>query len=139
MAFRPYLFFGGDCRAAFTRYQEVLGGELMVLTMADVPGEPAPPPELADVVVHAALTVGDDLLMGSDDPSTDSFGPVQGMMVTYEATSVADAHRVFDALADGGAVTAAVEPTFFSSAFGMCVDRFGTPWMVVGPEPDQPS
>ena len=36
-------------------------------------------------------------------------------------------------------VTQALEPTFFSDAFGMCVDRFGTPWMVVGPQPSQPS
>jgi len=28
MAFHPYLFFGGNCRQAFTRYQEVFGGEL---------------------------------------------------------------------------------------------------------------
>jgi Uncharacterized protein conserved in bacteria len=25
-------------------------------------------------------------------------------------------------------------PTFWSQAFGMLVDRFGTPWMVSGPE-----
>jgi PhnB protein len=38
---------------------------------------------------------------------------------------------VFDALADGGQVTAPLMETFFSSAFGMCVDRFGVPWMIV--------
>ena len=26
MAFHPYLFFGGNCREAFTRYQEIFGG-----------------------------------------------------------------------------------------------------------------
>ncbi len=61
------------------------------------------------------------------------------MMVSYDATDVEDAKRVFGALADGGTVTQALEPTFFSQAFGICVDRFGTPWMVVGPEPKQPS
>ena len=25
MAFHPYLFFGGNCREAFTRYQEIFG------------------------------------------------------------------------------------------------------------------
>ena len=29
MAFHPYLFFGGNCREAFTRYQEIFGGELV--------------------------------------------------------------------------------------------------------------
>jgi PhnB protein len=108
------------------------------MTMKDVPGE-EPPADKADMIIHAALTIGDDLLMASDDPMDDSFGPVQGMMVNYDATDVADAKRVFDALADGGNVTQALEPTFFSEALGMCIDRFGPPWMVVGPQPQQPS
>ena len=134
MAFRPYLFFGGNCREAFTRYQEIFGGELTIIRMADVPGEQAPP-GMEDVVIHAAVVAGDLLLMGSDEPGNDSFGPVQGMMVSYDAADEADARRVIDALAEGGEVTQALEPTFFSVAFGMCTDRFGTPWMVVGPEP----
>ena len=137
MAYRPYLFFGGNCRDAFTRYQAIFGGELTLLTMKDVPGEDAPAPEFADAIIHAALTVGDDVLMASDDPTTDSFGPVQGIMVSYDAADVDDAKRVFEALADGGTVTQALEPTFFSTAFGMCVDRFGTPWMIVAPDPNQ--
>jgi len=138
MAFRPYLFFGGNCREAFTRYQEVLGGDLTLLTMKDVPGE-EPPPDQADLIIHAALLIGDDVLMGSDDPMSDDFGPVQGMMVSYDAVDVADAERVFGALSDGGTVTQALEPTFFSAAFGMCTDRFGTPWMIGAPDPNQSS
>ena len=138
MAFRPYLFFGGNCREAFTRYQEIFGGELTLMTMKDVPGED-PPADMADVIIHAALTIGDDLLMASDDPMSTTFGPVQGMMVTYEAADVAEAKRVFDALAEGGTVTEALQPTFFAEAFGMCTDRFGTPWMIVGPAPQHPS
>ena len=135
MALRPYLLLGGNGRQAFTRDQEIFGGEPTLMTMKDVPGE-EPPADKADLIIHAALTVGEDLLMASDDPMTDSFGPVQGMMVSYDA---ADATRVFDALSDGGNVTQALEPTFFSEAFGMCVDRFGTPWMVNAEAAEQPS
>lgn len=138
MAFRPYLFFGGNCRQAFTRYQEVFGGDLTLLTMKDVPGEP-PPADKADLVIHAALKIGDELLMASDDPMSDHFGPVQGMMVSYDAAGADDAARVFEALADGGTVTQKLEPTFFSPAFGMCTDRFGTPWMVVAAPEEQPA
>lgn len=134
MAFRPYLFFDGKCREAFSRYREIFGGELTVITMKDVPGE-EPPPGKEDLVIHAAITIDDDVLMASDDPMTEDFGPVQGMMVSYDAADVDDAERVFEALADGGTVTQPLVPTFFSEAFGMCVDRFGTPWMVVAPEP----
>ncbi len=130
MAFDPYLFFGGNCREAFTRYQEVFGGELQLLTMADTPDSEDVPAEQADLIIHAALTLDGRLLMGSDDPTTDDFGPVQGMMVSYSASDADDARRVFDALAEGGSVNQALTETFFSPAFGMCVDRFGTPWMV---------
>jgi PhnB protein len=130
MAYQPYLFFGGNCREAFTRYEEIFGGELFVMTMAEAPDVGDVPPERADLVIHAALTSGDDLLMGSDDLMTDDFGPVQGMMVSYSATDSDDARRVFDALSEGGTVNQPLEPTFFSPAFGMCTDRFGTPWMV---------
>lgn len=129
MAFRPYLFFGGNCREAFARYEEIFGGELMVMTMGDMPGE-APPAAKADLVLHAALTIGDDMLMGSDDPMSDQFGPVQGMMVSIDTADVAEAERVFEALAEGGTVMQKLEPVFFAPAFGMCTDRFGTPWMV---------
>ncbi len=134
MAFRPYLFFGGGCAPAFTRYKEIFGGDLTLLRMADVPGDT--PPGADDMIIHAALVSEDLLLMGSDDPTADGFGPVQGMMVSYDAADAADARRVIDALAEGGTITQALEPTFFSVAFGMCTDRFGTPWMVVGPQPE---
>jgi len=43
-----------------------------------------------------------------------------------------EAKRVFDLLADGGKVTMPLADTFWSEAFGMLVDRFGTPWMLSG-------
>ena len=130
MAFHPYLFFGGNCREAFTRYQEIFGGELVLLTMKDMPSEEPVPTDQADLIMHAALTIDGNLLMASDDPTTDSFGPVQGMMVSYSVADPREAKRVFEALAEGGTVTQPIGETFWSPMFGMCVDRFGTPWMV---------
>ena len=131
MAFHPYLFFGGNCREAFTRYQEIFGGELVLLPMSDLPqGEDPPPAGKEHYIMHAAIKYDGNLLMGSDDPMTDEFGPVQGMQVNYTAPDLDDANRVFDALAEGGEVWQALTPTFFSPGFGMCKDRFGTPWMI---------
>jgi PhnB protein len=134
MSFHPYLFFGGNCRQAFTRYKEIFGGELTMMTMAEAPSDQPIPPEQADMVIHAALTIGDSPLMGSDDP-TGGFSKVQGMQVTYTTAGSSDAERVFNALADGGQVNQPLIETFFSPRFGMCVDRFGTPWMVVADMP----
>jgi PhnB protein len=138
MALHPYLFFGGNCRDAFTRYEEVFGGELTLLTMNDTPSDEPVPADQADLIIHAALKFGDHLLMASDDPTTDGFGPVQGMMVNFEADDVDESKRVFEALADGGEVRQPLIETFFSPAFGMCVDRFGTPWMISTAATEQP-
>ncbi len=138
MPFHPYLMFGGNCREAFTRYQEIFGGELVLLPMSEVSSDQPVPADQADLILHAALTFEGHLLMGSDDP-TGSFTGVQGMHVNYATADVADAKRVFEALADGGQVTVPLAETFFSPAFGMCVDRFGTPWMVNAAAPEQSS
>jgi PhnB protein len=130
MPFHPYLFFGGNCREAFTRYEEIFGGELMLMAMKDMPAEEPIPPDKGDLIIHAALTFDDHLLMGSDDPMSDTFGPVHGMMVSYSVPDPGEAKRVFDALAEGGTVTQPMIETFFSPAWGMCTDRFGTPWMI---------
>jgi PhnB protein len=132
MAFRPYLAFAGNCREAFTRYQEVFGGELVLLTMADTPADAGSPPgSNPDAIMHAALTSGDDLLMGADDPSGGFDGKVNGMCINYSVADVEKAKQVFDALSEGGQVQMELGETFFAPAFGMCTDRFGTPWMVM--------
>jgi PhnB protein len=130
MAFYPYLFFGGNCREAFTRYEEIFGGELTLIAMKDMPSNEQVPDAQADLIMHAALKIGDDLLMASDDPMSDPFGPVQGMQVNFSAPEPAEAKRVFNDLADGGKITLPIAETSWSPAFGMCIDRFGTPWMI---------
>ena len=135
MAFHPYLFFSGTCREAFTRYQEIFGGELVLLPMSDMPGEEGDaPPEQTELIMHAALTFEGDLLMASDDPTGDG-GPVKGMSVNYATVDPGQAERVFNALAEGGAVTMPLAEMFWSPKFGMCVDRFGIPWMVSTDQP----
>jgi len=137
MAFHPYLFFNGNCSQAFTRYQEIFGGELFMMKMSDAPSEEPVPAEQADLIIHAALTVGDDMIMASDDP-TGEVGTIAGIQVSYSSADVDEVRRVFDALADGGQVNQPLIETFFSPAFGMCVDRFGTPWMLSA-DAQQPS
>lgn len=137
MAFYPYLNFGGNCREAFTRYAEIFGGELSVMPMSEMPSETPLPPEQAELIMHAALKVGDDLLMASDDPSPD-FTPSTSLYINYSTPDIATAERVFAALAEGGEVQMPLGETFWAPRFGMCRDRFGTPWMVNAEPTDAP-
>ena len=139
MAFRPYLAFAGDCREAFTRYQQIFGGELVLLTMADAPADAGPPPPgaNADAIMHAALMAGDALLMGADDPTGSFEGNINGICVNCSLPDASEAKRVFDELSEGGQIQQPIGETFFSPAFGMCTDRFGVPWMVMVDAPTQ--
>jgi PhnB protein len=128
MAIHPYLFLSGTCRKAFTRYEEIFGGKLEVMPASEAP-EGQWPGEPGDFIMHAALTFGDNVLMGSDDPTGDG-GPVKGMALSYTAPDVAEAERVFGELAKNGEVTMPLEEAFWAPLFGMCTDEFGTPWMV---------
>lgn len=130
MSFTPYLFFSGTCADAFRRYQAVFGGDLEVMTHADLPPDAEPMPGAEPHhVMHAAIKVGDALLMGSDDPTGDG-GPKVGIAVTYTAPDVETARRVFDELAEGGEITMPFRKEFWSEGFGTCTDAFGVPWMI---------
>jgi len=131
MSFHPYVFFSdGQCAEAFGFYHEILGGELQMMTNADIPdGEPQMPGAEPHHVMHASIALGGGFLMGSDDPTGDG-GPKTGVAVTYTAPDTTEAKRAFAALAEGGEVHMDFEPTFFSKGFGVCVDRYGVNWMV---------
>ena len=134
MSFSPYLFFsGGDCSAAFMRYQEIFGGDVQVMKVGDAPEGERMPGADPEMIMHASLTVGSAVLMGSDDPTGDG-GPKLGSAVSFTAGTAAEAQQVFGALSEGGEITMPYSETFWSKGFGMCTDKFGVPWMISAPD-----
>lgn len=131
MSLHPYLFFTNTAREAMTFYQQVLGGELEIMTVGEMPaGEEMPFEAPADLVMHAALTFGDgDLLLASDDPTGDGAG-VKGAAMNLTLEDQDEARRIFESLSAGGRIDMPLEATFWSPMFGCCVDRFGVSWMV---------
>lgn len=124
----PYLNFKGDCKTAFEFYAEVFGGKLDMQTFGDSPMADQEP-ELKDKIVHARLAFGDFVLLASDAPP-ERYQQPQGVHVSLNVDTTADADRIFNSLAEGGSVSMPIQETFWADRFGMCVDRFGIPWMV---------
>lgn len=130
MEFTPYLNFNGQCAEAFRFYEKTFGGRIeMMQTHGDSPMKDHVPSDWHDRVLHVRMLIGNQALMGSDAPPQHYEKP-QGLYVSVNVPTAADARRVFTALADGGRVTMPFDRTFWSAGFGMVVDRFGTPWMV---------
>lgn len=130
MHLNPYLIFDGRCEAAFKYYQQVLGGEIvMMMTHGDSPVAGQVPKEWNDKIMHARLEIGSMVLMGSDSPPS-HYEKAQGFSISLSMTDPAEAERIFKALADKGEVRMPLQQTFWAARFGMLVDQFGTPWMV---------
>ena len=131
MQLTPYLFFNGQCEAAFKFYAKVLGGKIeAMLPHEGTPATEHVPAEWRSKIMHARLVIGDKALMASDAPPGRSDGAMKGFSVTLGVDSPAEAERVFAALADKGTVRMPLEQTFWAARFGMLTDQFGTPWMI---------
>jgi PhnB protein len=131
MQLNPYLTFDGRCEQAFKFYAEVLGGTIVAM----IPHEGTPaathvPAEWRSKIMHARLTVGDKVLMGSDAPPDRYDGGMKGFSVTLGIDEPKEAERIFHALAEKGSVRMPIQETFWAERFGMLVDQFGTPWMI---------
>ncbi|MGP1357806.1 VOC family protein [Roseicyclus sp.] len=128
----PYLFFPGTCEAAMRFYAEVPGADPpQIMRMSDMP--PADQEDMAGMppgsVMNAMLKAGGVEIMASDMPPGEGAG-MQGVSIHLALDSVAEAHRVFDAFAEGGEVRMPMGATFWTPAFGTLTDRYGTRWMV---------
>jgi PhnB protein len=129
----PYLFYNGNCEAAFKYYEKVLGGKIEMMLRADEAPESMPPqPGWEKKIMHARMTVGGQVLMASDSPP-ELFHKPQGFSVSLTVGDPTEAERKFKALSEGGSVNMPFGKTFFSKGFGMCSDQFGIPWMVNSP------
>ena len=140
MQIQPYLFFDGRCEEAVEFYRKALGAKVeMLMRYKDSPDSPPAgmvPPGSDNKVMHASLRIGDAVLMASDGhcQGKPSF---QGFSLSLDASSEAEADRLFNALADGGQVQMPLGKTFFSPRFGMVADRFGVSWMLIVPHPQR--
>lgn len=131
MKFTPYLNFDGRCEEAFQFYERVLDGKItfkMTYGESPMPGDQMPA-GWAGKMMHMTLTVGDQILQGSDAPG-DQFQKPQGISVAVSLTDTGQAERVFAGLAEDGNVGMPIQQTFWAKRFGMVTDRFGIPWMI---------
>jgi PhnB protein len=130
MQINAYLSFNGNCEEAFKFYEKLLGGKIEVIfTHEGTPAASHVPPEWLKKIMHARLTIDNAVLMGSDVPPGQYKQP-HGYSINIGVNNVAEAERIFKALAENGAVHMPLGETFWAERFGMLTDRFGIPWML---------
>ena len=130
MRLNPYLSFNGNCAEALELYQHCLGAKVdRLMKWGESPMAEQIAADWRDKVIHAQLTIGNDVIMAADAPAGQYTTP-GGFSVTVNVDDPAEAERIFKTLADKGSVRMELQETFFAQKFGALVDRFGIPWMV---------
>ena len=128
-----YLNFKDSTEVAFNFYKSVFGGEFTALQrFRDTPD--AAKISKADLgkIMHIALPIGNNLLMGTDAPESMGFKLTQGdnFSISIDAESKKEADMLFSKLSKGGKVNMPLQDMFWGSYFGMLKDKFGVQWMV---------
>ena len=133
MPLNVYLTFEDNCREAFDFYRSVFGGEYQIVqTFADGPGDMGVPESDGDRIMHATLSLGDSILMGSDTPSNfpQALTPGNNVSLSYTPASREEADELFAKLSDGGTVNMPLSEMFWGAYFGACTDKFGIHWQL---------
>jgi PhnB protein len=124
------LSFNGECEAAFTLYESLLGAKAeLVITWGASPLANDVPREWHEKMLFARLRCRTMTLLGADAPPG-RYQPPAGFTLCLSADDEAEAERLFAALAEGGTVRMALQATFFAARYGEVVDRFRIPWEI---------
>lgn len=133
-----YLNFPGTTREAFEFYRSVFGTEFVgpIMRMRDIPlapGDPAPPEDQADLIMHIELPIlGGHVLMGTDVIASMGHELVAGnnVLINLEPDSRTEADRLHAALGADGLESMGMIEQFWGDYWGSCTDRFGIGWMI---------
>jgi PhnB protein len=127
-----YLNFNGNTEEAFNFYKSVFGGEFSTLQrLKDTPDADKIPVSAREKIMHVALPIGGNVLMGTDVTETMpqvTFGT--NSSISIDATSEEEANKLFNGLSAGGKVEMPLAKMFWGAYFGMFTDKFGIQWMV---------
>lgn len=129
----PYLFFNGRCEEAIEFYETALGAQrVMLMRFGEAPEQPPEgmlAPGWEKKVMHAAINIGECMVMMSDGCGTED-GKFDGFRLSICPENEGQAAKFFTALSEGGSVEMPLGKTFWSPCYGMCTDKFGVGWMV---------
>ena len=127
-----YLNFNGNTEEVFNFYKSVFGGEfVMVQRFSDTPDADKMSAEDQKKIMHIALPVGSNVIMGTDVPASMeqvTFGTNSSISLSPQSED--EAYKLFNGLSAGGKIAMPLEKMFWGALFGMFTDKFGVQWMV---------
>jgi len=130
----PHINFNGNAHEAFNFYKSVFGGEFSkVMFLKDLSSPEFPVAENdANKIMHIALPIGKNVLMGNDVP--EFMGRVNEnenrSKISVSAQSKEEADKLFNGLSAGGSIEVSMAASPWGTYFGMFRDKYGIEWMI---------
>jgi PhnB protein len=130
----PYINFNGNTEEAFHFYKSVFGGEFAkIMRFKDLANPEFPIAEKeANKIMHIALPIGKNILMGNDIP--ESMGRVNEnenrSKISISTESREEADKLFNGLSASGQIEMPIADSPWGSYFGMFRDKYGIEWIV---------
>jgi PhnB protein len=130
----PHINFNGNAEEAFTFYKSIFGGEfLKIMRFKDLSSPEFQVAENeANKIMHIALPIGKNILMGNDVP--ESMGRTNEnenrSKISISAESKEEADKLFNGLSEGGTIEMPIANSPWGSYFGMFRDKYGIEWMI---------
>ncbi len=130
----PHINFNGNAEEAFNFYKSIFGGDFAKIIRFKELSSPEFPVEEkeANKIMHIALPIGKNILMGNDVPE------IMGVVnekenrskIAISAESREEADKLFSGLSVGGEIEMPIGESPWGSYFAMFRDKFGIEWMV---------
>src|SRR4030095_9234738 len=125
-----YLTFNGNCREAMTFYKECLGGELIFQTVGETPLSEKMPQRMKNTIIHATLTHGPLVLMGSDMVGKNGLIRSNAVSISLQCESEEQVRKCYQMLSQEGHADHPLENSFWGALFGDLTDKYGIHWLL---------
>ncbi|MEO8568785.1 MAG: VOC family protein [Ginsengibacter sp.] len=123
-----YLTFTDNCREAMNFYKDCLGGELTFMTVGESPMASMMPASYKDSILHSSLTIGGNMLMGSDMRKST---PIDGDTITLclNCESEEELTKFYNNLSAGGTIKEPLGEMPDGAKIGALKDKYNKSWM----------
>ncbi|WP_447637374.1 VOC family protein [Flavobacterium microcysteis] len=127
-----YLNFNGNTEDAFNFYKAAFGGEFaVIMRFGDTPGCEEMPATDKNKIMHIALPIGGNMLMGTDVPETmEQVKNGTSISISVNTDSEQQTRDLFAKLSEGGNIQMPLDNMFWGALYGMFTDKFGIQWML---------
>ena len=133
----PYLYFNGNGQQAIDLYQTVFkAGEPQIMRYKDQ-ASPGLRPEHENLIMHAELIFGDNIIYISDSGGDTSVVVGDNLQINLNCDSEEEIRSIYEQLSDGGHIRMELQDTFWGAIFGSLTDPFGITWSMNYQKPQE--